>query len=229
MEQCVVIGRGYNYATAFELALKLKELTYVGVGRTPRRTSGMDRSRRSSQGCPSCLSCQGDGLSTICSRSRMRWMRSARAARRLRFEGGWFASANEPADRGECAGMVKPHHRDRARSDPRTAPRTRSRLRPRHPTRPQQGYADDVGSSTQPVSESANTAPRTLRARGGIARRRGRAHRKPDCLASQRQRLELGVQSGGKVVDEVAVVIQDHPVWLQVDGFPGQLLQQFPP
>ncbi len=29
MEQCVVIGRGYNYATASELALKLKELTYV--------------------------------------------------------------------------------------------------------------------------------------------------------------------------------------------------------
>jgi len=29
MEHCVVIGRGYNYATAFEIALKLKELTYV--------------------------------------------------------------------------------------------------------------------------------------------------------------------------------------------------------
>jgi glucosamine--fructose-6-phosphate aminotransferase (isomerizing) len=29
MEQCVVVGRGYNYATAFELTLKLKELTYV--------------------------------------------------------------------------------------------------------------------------------------------------------------------------------------------------------
>ena len=29
MEQCVVIGRGYNFATAFELALKLKELTYI--------------------------------------------------------------------------------------------------------------------------------------------------------------------------------------------------------
>lgn len=29
MERCVVIGRGYNYATAYELALKLKELTYV--------------------------------------------------------------------------------------------------------------------------------------------------------------------------------------------------------
>jgi len=29
MDQCVVIGRGYNYATAFEIALKLKELTYV--------------------------------------------------------------------------------------------------------------------------------------------------------------------------------------------------------
>jgi len=29
MEQCVVISRGYNYATAFEIALKLKELTYV--------------------------------------------------------------------------------------------------------------------------------------------------------------------------------------------------------
>jgi glucosamine--fructose-6-phosphate aminotransferase (isomerizing) len=29
MEECVVIGRGYNYATALELALKLKELTYV--------------------------------------------------------------------------------------------------------------------------------------------------------------------------------------------------------
>lgn len=29
MQQCVVIGRGYNYSTAFELALKLKELTYV--------------------------------------------------------------------------------------------------------------------------------------------------------------------------------------------------------
>jgi glucosamine--fructose-6-phosphate aminotransferase (isomerizing) len=26
---CVVIGRGYNYATAFEIALKLKELTYT--------------------------------------------------------------------------------------------------------------------------------------------------------------------------------------------------------
>lgn len=29
LQDCVVIGRGYNYATAFELALKLKELTYV--------------------------------------------------------------------------------------------------------------------------------------------------------------------------------------------------------
>ena len=29
MQQCVVVGRGYNYATASELALKLKELTYV--------------------------------------------------------------------------------------------------------------------------------------------------------------------------------------------------------
>jgi glucosamine--fructose-6-phosphate aminotransferase (isomerizing) len=28
-ESIVVVGRGYNYATAFELALKLKELTYV--------------------------------------------------------------------------------------------------------------------------------------------------------------------------------------------------------
>lgn len=28
MRYCVVIGRGYNYATAYELALKLKELTY---------------------------------------------------------------------------------------------------------------------------------------------------------------------------------------------------------
>jgi len=27
--RCVVIGRGYNYATAYELALKLKELTYI--------------------------------------------------------------------------------------------------------------------------------------------------------------------------------------------------------
>ena len=31
MEHCVVIGRGFNYATAFELALKLKELTYTVV------------------------------------------------------------------------------------------------------------------------------------------------------------------------------------------------------
>lgn len=29
MISCVVIGRGYNYASAFELALKLKELTYT--------------------------------------------------------------------------------------------------------------------------------------------------------------------------------------------------------
>lgn len=29
MAQCVVIGRGFNYPTALELALKLKELTYV--------------------------------------------------------------------------------------------------------------------------------------------------------------------------------------------------------
>ena len=29
MQGCAVIGRGYNYATAFELALKLKELTYM--------------------------------------------------------------------------------------------------------------------------------------------------------------------------------------------------------
>ena len=31
MQACVVIGRGYNYASAFELALKLKELTYTIV------------------------------------------------------------------------------------------------------------------------------------------------------------------------------------------------------
>ncbi len=29
MEACVVMGRGFNYATAFEIALKLKELTYI--------------------------------------------------------------------------------------------------------------------------------------------------------------------------------------------------------
>lgn len=29
MNQCVVLGRGFNYATAFEWALKLKELTYM--------------------------------------------------------------------------------------------------------------------------------------------------------------------------------------------------------
>lgn len=29
MEACVVVSRGYNYATAYEIALKLKELTYV--------------------------------------------------------------------------------------------------------------------------------------------------------------------------------------------------------
>jgi glucosamine--fructose-6-phosphate aminotransferase (isomerizing) len=29
MEQCVVLGRGFNYATVFEWSLKLKELTYV--------------------------------------------------------------------------------------------------------------------------------------------------------------------------------------------------------
>ena len=31
MEQCVVLGRGFNYATAFEWALKLKELTYIAA------------------------------------------------------------------------------------------------------------------------------------------------------------------------------------------------------
>jgi glucosamine--fructose-6-phosphate aminotransferase (isomerizing) len=31
MQSCVTIGRGYNYATAFELSLKLKELTYTVV------------------------------------------------------------------------------------------------------------------------------------------------------------------------------------------------------
>jgi glucosamine--fructose-6-phosphate aminotransferase (isomerizing) len=29
MDTCTIVGRGYNYATSFELALKLKELTYV--------------------------------------------------------------------------------------------------------------------------------------------------------------------------------------------------------
>jgi glucosamine--fructose-6-phosphate aminotransferase (isomerizing) len=29
MSDCVVVGRGYNYSTSFELALKLKELTYI--------------------------------------------------------------------------------------------------------------------------------------------------------------------------------------------------------
>jgi glucosamine--fructose-6-phosphate aminotransferase (isomerizing) len=28
-DRCVVVGRGYNYATAYEIALKLKELTYI--------------------------------------------------------------------------------------------------------------------------------------------------------------------------------------------------------
>ncbi len=31
LRECVVIGRGYNYATAFELALKMKELTYTFI------------------------------------------------------------------------------------------------------------------------------------------------------------------------------------------------------
>ncbi len=31
MQRCVVVGRGYNYATAFETALKLKEMTYTIV------------------------------------------------------------------------------------------------------------------------------------------------------------------------------------------------------
>ncbi len=31
MKHCVVIGRGFNYATAFEMALKMKELTYTIV------------------------------------------------------------------------------------------------------------------------------------------------------------------------------------------------------
>lgn len=31
MEHCVVIGRGFNYGTAFEIALKMKELTYTIV------------------------------------------------------------------------------------------------------------------------------------------------------------------------------------------------------
>lgn len=31
MSRCVVISRGFNYATAFEIALKLKELTYTVV------------------------------------------------------------------------------------------------------------------------------------------------------------------------------------------------------
>ncbi|MBI9044339.1 MAG: SIS domain-containing protein [Anaerolineaceae bacterium] len=29
MDQCVVLGRGFNYATAFEWSLKLKEMTYI--------------------------------------------------------------------------------------------------------------------------------------------------------------------------------------------------------
>jgi glucosamine--fructose-6-phosphate aminotransferase (isomerizing) len=31
MPHCAVVGRGYNYATALEIALKVKELTYVGA------------------------------------------------------------------------------------------------------------------------------------------------------------------------------------------------------
>jgi len=31
IKQCVVIGRGYNYATAFELSLKLQELVYINA------------------------------------------------------------------------------------------------------------------------------------------------------------------------------------------------------
>ncbi|MBC7231774.1 MAG: SIS domain-containing protein [Chloroflexi bacterium] len=29
METCLILGRGYNYATAFEIALKMKELSYI--------------------------------------------------------------------------------------------------------------------------------------------------------------------------------------------------------
>lgn len=31
MQQCVVLGRGYNYSTAYEWALKMKELTYISA------------------------------------------------------------------------------------------------------------------------------------------------------------------------------------------------------
>ena len=31
MEHCVVLGRGYNYATAYEWSLKMKELAYISA------------------------------------------------------------------------------------------------------------------------------------------------------------------------------------------------------
>lgn len=61
MEACVVISRGYNYATAFEIALKLKELfsRFLAWSDSPRRTR-FPRSGR----CAGGLCCKGtDGAS----------------------------------------------------------------------------------------------------------------------------------------------------------------------
>ena len=42
MNQCVVLGRGFNYCTAFEWAMKLKELTYTIAEPSPPPISNMD-------------------------------------------------------------------------------------------------------------------------------------------------------------------------------------------
>ena len=45
MRVCVVIGHGYNYATAFETTLKIKELNYIVAEPPAAPTSCTARSR----------------------------------------------------------------------------------------------------------------------------------------------------------------------------------------
>ena len=163
VEQYSLIGRGFNFATALELSLKLKELTYVmtaayssadfrhGPIATPADAAG-DAARRN-----------------IRRHGRSSWQpegQRRRAADHLRRRRGRALRRCADADRRQPARMAQPDRRDRAGAGAGATPGGRTWRRPRPATRAEEGDADALVISAM-LSEiagnpgGAHALPRT--------------------------------------------------------------------
>ena len=173
-EHFAVVGRGFNYSTAFEVALKMKETSYlVAEPYSPADllhgpVAMIDR------GFPVLLVApSGRVLSDVAQLAV-----SARAAERgaprdLRRRGGPRPRARRPSAPGGDAGVGLADGRGRPGADVRGRPRPGPRARPRPAARPPQGDRDAL--TAMPRDPPSRGTRRRLHRGRGRRRRRGSA------------------------------------------------------